>query len=98
MANGQRVRNTHPDGGLRGLGISPVASRRSLARRALGAACIRIAVYGCAGRLNRASVGAVSIIRPRYSTMTRSAITSTTDNHDAHPRHGSEAGVVEARS
>ena len=36
MANGQRVRNTQPDGGLLGLGISPCSTMRSRRGRLTG--------------------------------------------------------------
>ncbi len=80
-ASGQRVRNTQPEGGFAGLGRSPCSSgtTRPLGRvghRRCRPAAPRIGMLRAG--VSSASVGAISITRPRYSTTTRSHRYSTT--------------------
>ena len=78
----QRVRNRQPDGGFERRGhLALEQDPLACAARAssFGAADISAAVYGWLGRSKTASVGPVSMIRPRYITATRSATCRTTD-------------------
>lgn len=76
FANGQRVRNTHPLGGLIGLGNSPLiwilSLFRSTSGSGIGTALNNALVYGCSGDVYSLSLGAISIIFPKYMTPTRS--------------------------
>ena len=74
IASGQRGWNAQPRGTSMALGISPAscgATRR--AGSGSGAAASSARVYGWAGAANSSAVGAISMIRPRYITATRSA-------------------------
>ena len=85
-AYGQRVRKTQPDGGASGEGSSPAsalrAARASYAAPAAasthGVLANRTRVYGWRGVANSSAHGAHSMTRPRYMTITSSAISSTT--------------------
>ena len=67
MACGQRVRNTQPDGGATGLGMSPFSGTAtlSISGSGFGLAASSACVYGCSGRANSSAVGAISITWPR---------------------------------
>jgi hypothetical protein len=63
---GHRVWNTQPDGGLAGLGISPVnLMRYRTIPSSLGTAESKASVYGWWGPAKTVSADAYSITRPR---------------------------------
>src|SRR5690606_12612233 len=72
VAIGQRVRNTQPDGGLMGLGMSPWRMTRSrfTVGSGIGTAESSASVYGWTGLAYSSLEGAISMMRPRYMTMT----------------------------
>ena len=81
-AIGQRVWKWQPDGGLIGLGTSPCSRMRLRLTRRVGHRHRReqrlgVGMQRVARRAPRA--GAISTIRPRYITATRSLMCSTTD-------------------
>ena len=74
MNRWQRVWNTHPDGGLAGLGISPARLIRVAGSPStVGTADSSASVYGWCGPSKISSVRPISMIRPRYITAMRSA-------------------------
>ena len=79
-AIGQRGWKRQPVGRSIGLGGSPTTAawRRYAPRHELGNARSRPACTGAAGSVNSSSVGAVSTMRPRYMTATRSQTWRTT--------------------
>ena len=79
-AIGQRGWNRQPVGRRIGLGGSPTTAAASEVRpgTSRGTARSRPCVYGCRGFVNSSAVGAVSTIRPRYITATRSQTWRTT--------------------
>src|SRR5699024_4208669 len=79
-ANGHVVWNVHPDGGLAGLGISPLKMILSLLSvgSGIGTADNNAFVEGCKGSAYNFSLGANSTNLPKYITSTRSLICSIT--------------------
>src|SRR5205823_12619938 len=82
-ARGHRGWNRHPDGGSIGEGTSPSRMIRffwaAMSGSGMGTADSSAPVYGCFGFRYRVSPVAVSTIRPRYMTETRSDTCLTTD-------------------
>src|SRR5580658_3752044 len=76
---GQRGAKRQPGGNSRGSGGAPeIEDSGSRACFRSGTEAINPCVYGCAGARNSACTSAVSIIRPEYSTATRSQVSATT--------------------
>ena len=80
IACGQRVWKWQPGGGRIGLGTSPCSRMcwRLTCGSGIGTADSSASVYGWRGLAYRSLAGAISTMRPRYITATRSLMCSTT--------------------